>query len=84
VAEFERAALELSKPGEISPVVHTKFGYHVIALVSREESRQRSFEQVKEPLSKQLARSRHCVINRIISTGCAACPSRPTRKRLAC
>ena len=56
VAEFERAALELSKPGEISPVVHTKFGYHVIALVSREESRQRSFEQVKEPLSKQLAK----------------------------
>ena len=56
VPAFETAALELTKPGEISPVVHTKFGYHVIALVSREESRPRSFEQVKERLSKQLAK----------------------------
>ncbi len=36
VPEYERAALALN-PGEVSPVVHTSFGYHIIKLVGKAE-----------------------------------------------
>ncbi|MBK7091869.1 MAG: peptidylprolyl isomerase [bacterium] len=34
VPEYEKAALALN-PGEVSPVVHTAFGYHIIKLVGK-------------------------------------------------
>lgn len=36
VPEYERAALALN-PGEVSPVIHTSFGYHIIKLVGKAE-----------------------------------------------
>ena len=49
VPEFERAAFAL-KPNEISDVVKTQYGYHVILVVERKEGERRPFDQVKEQI----------------------------------
>jgi peptidyl-prolyl cis-trans isomerase C len=47
VRAFSDAAKELKKPGEISPVVESPFGYHVLQLVSMTPTAQPKFEDVK-------------------------------------
>jgi peptidyl-prolyl cis-trans isomerase C len=49
VPPFEEAAYAL-KPGEISELVRTRFGYHIIKLLEKREARQQTFEEVKGPL----------------------------------
>jgi peptidyl-prolyl cis-trans isomerase C len=55
VTEFENAAFSLTKPGDISDIVKTKFGYHVIFLHEREDGRQKPFSEVKEAIVKTLS-----------------------------
>lgn len=51
---FSAAAQALKIPGEISPVLKTKFGYHVLKLVTRTSDTPQPFEAVKASIVDQL------------------------------
>lgn len=53
VPEFEVVAFAL-KPGEISEVVKTQYGWHVILVTERKEGSVRPFEQVKAQIKSQM------------------------------
>lgn len=50
VPEFDEAAFKLQKPGDLSDVVKTQFGYHILQLQERKPAGQQSFDEVKEGL----------------------------------
>ena len=54
VPPFAEAAKALKKPAEISPVVKTQFGYHVLKLVDRKPDVQRTLAQVHDELVEKL------------------------------
>jgi parvulin-like peptidyl-prolyl isomerase len=54
VAPFAKAAAALKNPGDLSPIVKTDYGYHVVMLVSRAESKQQSFSEVHDKLVAKL------------------------------
>ncbi|HJQ82980.1 MAG TPA: peptidylprolyl isomerase [Candidatus Binatia bacterium] len=53
VPEFEKVAFAL-KPGEVSDVVKTQYGYHIITVSERKEGELKPFEQVKEQIRATL------------------------------
>jgi peptidyl-prolyl cis-trans isomerase C len=57
VPEFEAVAFAL-KPGEISEVVKTQYGWHIIKVTERKDGTVRPFEQVKTQIKSQVANQR--------------------------
>jgi peptidyl-prolyl cis-trans isomerase C len=57
VPEFEEAVFSLKKD-EVSGIVKTKFGYHIIKLTDKKEARQMSFDEVKDQLKDKILRDK--------------------------
>jgi len=54
VPPFEAAAFALQKPNDLSPVVQSQFGYHVIQLIERVPESQVPFEEAKDKIVQML------------------------------
>lgn len=54
VPEFEEAAFALQKKGDLSDVVQSQFGYHLIQLEGRRPESIRPFEEVREDLMNEV------------------------------
>lgn len=54
VEPFDEAVAAMHKPGEISDIVETQFGYHIIKLVNRYSPKKLTFDQVKEKLVSKM------------------------------
>jgi foldase protein PrsA len=54
VPEFERAAFALQRPGELSPVVKTQYGYHIIQFVERTPAKPAILDQIRDQIRREL------------------------------
>ena len=58
VPEFEQAAFKLKKSGDISDIVKTQFGYHIIKLIGRTRKSEKTRDEAREEIVKQLQRGK--------------------------
>ncbi|HPQ17286.1 MAG TPA: peptidyl-prolyl cis-trans isomerase, partial [Bryobacteraceae bacterium] len=57
VPNFESTAFSL-KPNELSDVITTEYGFHIIQVLEKENARLRPFEEVKEQLAQERKKQR--------------------------
>ena len=55
VPEFDEGAFALQQPGQISDLVKTQYGFHIIKLVERKPGSTRSLDEVRQQLTDQLS-----------------------------
>ena len=53
-ARFTAAAMALGKPGDISPVVKTSFGFHVLKLIAKTPAQPKTFDEVRDQIEASL------------------------------
>jgi len=58
VPEFEEVAFELN-PGDVSRIVKTQFGFHVILVTEKKDSRQLPFSDVSDQIQRFLQQGKH-------------------------
>jgi peptidyl-prolyl cis-trans isomerase C len=69
VAQFDQAAFDLKKPGDLSPVVKTEFGLHIIRLDERRPAARHPYQDVRQALvDRERARLRSEIRAKIIAT----------------
>lgn len=54
VPEFEQAAFALQKPGDLSDLVKTQFGYHILRLEARRPASTPDFAEVRETIERDM------------------------------
>lgn len=54
VPEFEEAAFSMNKEGQLSDVVKTKFGYHIIRFITKKDPTPEEIEEIKKALLNEL------------------------------
>ena len=57
VPEFDAVAFAMQQPGELSNVVETKFGFHILQLQMRRPAGMRPYEEVRAELVKEVRES---------------------------
>ena len=62
VPNFENSAFSL-KPNEISNVIKTEYGYHILQVLGKEQAKVKSFEEVKDQIAAE--RKRQAVFDRM-------------------
>jgi peptidyl-prolyl cis-trans isomerase D len=55
VPEFEKTAFSL-KPGQISGVITTQYGFHIIQVLDKQEAHLQTFDEVKDQIAAELKR----------------------------
>jgi parvulin-like peptidyl-prolyl isomerase len=58
VKEFQAAVDQLTKPGQISAIIKTTYGFHIIKLIETRAPRQRTLEQVSDQIAQILKSQR--------------------------
>ena len=56
-ADLVAAARKLEKPGDISPLVKTSYGFEIIKLIKKEPAKPRSYDEVKDQIVETLRAS---------------------------
>ncbi|MDA3792767.1 MAG: peptidylprolyl isomerase [Elusimicrobia bacterium] len=55
---FEEAIFELQRVGQVSDIVKTQFGYHIVKLTGKRRGNKKSFEEAKENIKRILRQQR--------------------------